>query len=40
MNDQPPRPSFRSQIITTLKLFTAAGAVMLALWLLEQIWAQ
>jgi hypothetical protein len=39
MNDQPQRPSFRSQIITTLKVFTAAGAVMLALWLLEQIWA-
>ena len=32
-----PRPSLRSQMITALKLFTAAGMIALALWLIDQI---
>jgi len=32
-----PRPSLRSQVITTIKVFTAGGVIVLALWVIDLI---
>lgn len=32
-----PQPSLRSQVITTIKVFTAGGLIVLALWVIDLI---
>ncbi len=32
-----PRPTLRDQIVTAYKLFTIAGVLLLALWLVDQM---